>query len=167
MTFEDFGPLKIFSLFYPHSLFLPSSLCFFVHVGPHTHCPWSDCLKREGAYKRARTQRTLITNIRKRQSLFLGHIMRKGQLENLVTTGKLNGKKGRGRPQMSLVDNMRQWLAPNINTAQLIQRTQDKDLCHQVVTDIRTEHDTWRDREAHTSTIIYNHLQCTVQTSRM
>ncbi len=42
---------------------------------------------------------------------------------------------------MSLVDNMRQWLAPNINTAQLIQH-KDKDLWHQLVPDVRTEHGT-------------------------
>ena len=60
---------------------------------------------------------------------------------------EINRKKGRGRPRnKSLVDNMRQWLAPNINTAQLIQRTQGKDLWHQVVANIRTEHGTWREK---------------------
>ena len=35
-----------------------------------------------------KTQRKLIVNIRKRQSSFVGHVMRKGGLEHIVTTCK-------------------------------------------------------------------------------
>ncbi|GFO34334.1 hypothetical protein PoB_006083900 [Plakobranchus ocellatus] len=41
----------------------------------------------------AHKRRQLVRTIRKRQATFLGHVMRRGKLEHLVTTGKFEGKK--------------------------------------------------------------------------
>ncbi|GFO42855.1 cathepsin d [Plakobranchus ocellatus] len=45
--------------------------------------PWTEANKR----------RSLVRTIRKRQATFLGHVMRRGKLEHLVTTGKFEKKK--------------------------------------------------------------------------
>ena len=43
------------------------------------------------------TSTSLLIDIVHRQLTFLGHILRKGELENLVVTGFVNGKRDRGR----------------------------------------------------------------------
>ncbi|GFN77568.1 craniofacial development protein 2-like protein [Plakobranchus ocellatus] len=48
--------------------------------------------------------------IRKRQATFLGHVMRKGKLEHLVTTGKFEGKRSRGRQREKIMDGLATWL---------------------------------------------------------
>ena len=44
-----------------------------------------------------------------RQVSFLGHLMRKGQLENIVTTAKINGKRKRGKPSIQYKDQIKKW----------------------------------------------------------
>ena len=41
-------------------------------------------------------------NIKRRQAEFLGHVMRKGKLEHLLTTGKIEGKRSRGRQRIKI-----------------------------------------------------------------
>ena len=48
-----------------------------------------------------------MTSIRQRQLRFLGHTMREHQLEKLCSTGKVEGKRGRGRPRTKIVDGHR------------------------------------------------------------
>ncbi|GFN98551.1 hypothetical protein PoB_002505700 [Plakobranchus ocellatus] len=43
---------------------------------------------------------------RKRQATFLGHVMRRGKLEHLVTTGKFEGKRSRGRQREKIMDGL-------------------------------------------------------------
>ena len=45
----------------------------------------------------ASSTRKLMSSIKRRQAEFLGHVMRKGKLEHLLTTGKIEGKRSRGR----------------------------------------------------------------------
>ena len=35
--------------------------------------------------------------------------MRKGQLENIVTTAKINGKRKRGKPSIQYMDQIKKW----------------------------------------------------------
>ena len=59
--------------------------------------PWMAKRTNTDVLEKAQEKRCLLTKIRKRQSTFIGHIMRRGKIENIITTGKLNGEKGRGR----------------------------------------------------------------------
>ena len=59
--------------------------------------PWTDKVRNEEVLKRAGTDRKLILEIRTKQMMFLGHLMRKDGLENLALTGKIEGKRSRGR----------------------------------------------------------------------
>ena len=51
----------------------------------------------------------LIQKIVQRQVSFFGHVMRKGQLENIVTTAKINGKRRRGKPSIQYMDQFKKW----------------------------------------------------------
>jgi len=59
--------------------------------------PWTAHETNDSVLIRARTERRLLMTIRTRQAAFFGHVIRKSQLENLVITGKFDGKKARTR----------------------------------------------------------------------
>ena len=54
--------------------------------------------------------RSLVKEARKRQAVFFGHVMRRKELEHLVTTGKIDGKRSRGRQREKILDSMTVWL---------------------------------------------------------
>ena len=56
-----------------------------------------DKIRNEEVLERAGTTRSLVKKTRKRQAVFSGHVMRRKELEHLVTTGKIDGKRSRGR----------------------------------------------------------------------
>lgn len=47
----------------------------------------------------------IVTHIRKRRSAFFGHVMKRGDLEYVVTVRSLKEKRGRGRPTEMILDN--------------------------------------------------------------
>ena len=49
--------------------------------------------------KQANTTRRLLGEMKKRQMEFTGHVLRKKEMECLLLTGKIDGKKSRGRPR--------------------------------------------------------------------
>ena len=55
---------------------------------------------------RANSKRKLLTNIRKQQAKLFGHVMRKEGPEHLVTTGKVHGKRSRGRQRSNMINGM-------------------------------------------------------------
>ena len=72
--------------------------------------PWSANKTNEEVLTEAQTTRQLMTKIRKRQAKFVGHVIRRNQLEHLVTTGKFDGKRGRGRPTEKMLDSLADWM---------------------------------------------------------
>jgi len=69
---------------------------------------------------------TCIVTTRARQAEFLGHVVRKSQLENLLIAGKFKGKKGPGRPITSYLVSLRKWLDPTSNQNTFIQANAKK-----------------------------------------
>ena len=60
--------------------------------------------------KYSNSTRKLMGNGKRRQAEFLGHVMRKGKLEHLLTTGKVEGKRSRGRQRIKKEDGIAAWL---------------------------------------------------------
>jgi len=56
---------------------------------------WTARKTNEEVLREAGVKRQIIAKIRGRQSRFLGHVLRRGKLEHLVTTGKIKGKRDR------------------------------------------------------------------------
>ena len=69
--------------------------------------PWTAKKTNEEVLTEAQTT---MTKIRKRQAKFVGHVIRRNQLEHLVTTGKFDGKRGRGRPREKMLDSLTDWM---------------------------------------------------------
>jgi hypothetical protein len=74
---------------------------------------------------RANETRTLIKDIRKRPSHFLGHIIRKEQIEYTVIKGKISGKRDRGRQQEKILDGLAVWLGEKSIT-EMINKAKDR-----------------------------------------
>ncbi|GFO43692.1 collectin-11 [Plakobranchus ocellatus] len=63
----------------------------------------------ESVLKEANLERALIKPIRQRQLQFLGHICRHKCLEHLAITGKIEGKRSRGRQRITFIGNLKSW----------------------------------------------------------
>jgi len=56
-----------------------------------------DMISNEEVFQQAGSSRELVTTIATRQIQFLDHILRKEKLEELVLTGRIEGKRACGR----------------------------------------------------------------------
>ena len=54
---------------------------------------WTERKSNVDVLKDAECVRTLINKIKKKQARFVGHVMRRNGLENLITTGKFDGRR--------------------------------------------------------------------------
>ena len=60
-----------------------------------------------------------------RQAEFLGHVMIKGKLEHLLTTGKIEGKRSRGGQRIKIQDGVAAWLGRS--TAEMFVDARDRE----------------------------------------
>ena len=60
---------------------------------------WKDRITNDEVYRRMGTGKAILGDIVRRQLSFLGHVLRKDELEKLVVTGFVDGKRARGRQQ--------------------------------------------------------------------
>ena len=58
---------------------------------------WTAYMTNLEVLRRAQTRKSLLETIRKRQTNFLGHVLRRQTNEHLVITGKIEGKKSKGK----------------------------------------------------------------------
>ena len=66
-----------------------------------------DC--NESVFQDADT-RSFKNRIRKHQTTFFDHVMRREKLEYPVTTGMINGKSKRGKQREKMLDRLTKWL---------------------------------------------------------
>ena len=66
--------------------------------------PWAAKKSNIEVLQQANTERELLKQVRKRQLKFMGHIVRKNKIELLSITGKIEGKRSRGRQRHTLID---------------------------------------------------------------
>ena len=82
--------------------------------------------------KEADTERSLIKRIRERQAKFVGHVMRREGLEHLITTGMMEGKRGRGRQREKMLDGLTSWLMAD-RVTDIISATRDRDIWREMI----------------------------------
>ena len=70
---------------------------------------WKEKKTNEQVLRETIGKRKLMQKIVQRQVSFFGHVMRKGQLENIVTTAKINGKRKRGKPSIHYMAQIKKW----------------------------------------------------------
>ena len=74
---------------------------------------WTEKRSNESILEETNQERSLINTIRKRQLKFLGHICRHKGLEFLSLTGKIEGKRSRGRQRITFLESLNSWVTGN------------------------------------------------------
>ena len=55
------------------------------------------------------TEKQLLSNIVKRKCQYFGHLVRHNELQRQLLEGKINGKRSKGRPRITWMDNLKKW----------------------------------------------------------
>ena len=90
--------------------------------------PWTSHTTNTAVLERAGRQRVFLEAIRKQQLDFLGHCMRKGGLESLFLTGKIAGKRDRGRQRTTYLKSIAAWTGKE--TIELLRLAMDRNVWH-------------------------------------
>ena len=67
---------------------------------------WTEKKPNVNVLREGNVQRSLVKTIRKRQMEFLGHVCRRRGLEFLSLTGKVEGKRDRGKQRITFLDSL-------------------------------------------------------------
>jgi hypothetical protein len=97
---------------------------------------WTEKVCNEDVLTRAEVKRKLMSNIRVKQIEFLGHIIRKDGFENLAITGKIEGKRSRGRRRITWMSSVKEWLKDrgvNHQEVELLEKARHRKLWHDMI----------------------------------
>ena len=86
---------------------------------------WYSHTTNDDVLRRAGCEKSLLVTIRKRQLEFFGHVMRKEGLEELFITGKIEGRRDRGRQRLTYLDSMAKWTG--VPKEELLHTSKDRD----------------------------------------
>ena len=95
---------------------------------------WIDKISNERVLTIANIKCELLQTIKKRKMTFLGHVMRRNSIENLSLTGKVEGKRARGRQRMAYLNNVKDW-ANITNGSDLTHACQDREVWKHTIAD--------------------------------
>ena len=87
---------------------------------------WMDRMTNEAILRKANTRRALMTMITTRQLRFLGHVNRKETIEYLAMTGKIEGKRARGRQRMTLMSNVIRRMGGTWTACEVLQASKER-----------------------------------------
>ena len=88
---------------------------------------WTERRTNQSILDEIQRSRELMKNIQKRQLGFLGHVLRREELENLSLTGRIDGQRGRGRPRVKYMDGLRKAIGGRFSTGEIIQMSRDRE----------------------------------------
>ena len=87
---------------------------------------WLDQISNETVLRKADTRRELIKMITVRQMKFLGHVNRKEEIEYLAMTGKIAGKRARGRERITFMNSIIRRMGGSWTTCEVLQASKDR-----------------------------------------
>ena len=70
---------------------------------------WTDKVTNEDVCRRLHVQRTLLSDIKQRKLSYFGHIKRHHSIRKEILEGRVQGKRGRGRPPRRWEDDVKAW----------------------------------------------------------
>ena len=98
---------------------------------------WTEKRTNESILEETNQERSLINTIRKRQLKFLGHICRHRGLEFLSLTGKIEGKRSRGRQRITFLESLNSWVTGNNkDNLTLLRMTENREKYRIMIADV-------------------------------
>ena len=77
---------------------------------------WSDRVTNEDVCVKLNMERKLLETIKTRKLRYFGHIKRHHSIKKEILEGKVNGKRGRGRPPICWEDDVKAWTKMDLST---------------------------------------------------
>ena len=102
------------------------------------HIQWTDIMiSNATVLQRAGVHRELLTIIKVRKVSYLGHVLRGGKYKflHLIIKGKIEGRRGVGRRQISWLRNIREWTGIG-SVKELFRAAQDRDAYSRVIVNV-------------------------------
>ena len=104
---------------------------------------WTEKKSNQEVLEMANKERSMLKTIRKRQMKFMGHVYRKGGMEHLSMTGKIEGKRSRGRQRLTYVDSLNTWATQKqMSNNQFMNASRDRDRWRAMAVNACSRHDT-------------------------
>ena len=100
---------------------------------------WTERKTNQEVLNRIGAKRELIKHIRTKQLSFLGHVMRRGQLENLSLTGRVPGNRARGRQRDTYMKGLVKTLGGRWTAGGLLQMTSNRKKWRTMVANVRMD----------------------------
>jgi hypothetical protein len=97
--------------------------------------PWTARKPNAEILIEANEQKHIIADMRRRKAKFIGHDLRKGKLEDIVTTGNICGKRERGRQREKILDSLTKKMERKTAT-ELITSTRDRKMWRGVTANV-------------------------------
>ena len=86
---------------------------------------WKEHKTNGEVLHKMKTKRSLLNTIKKRKCEYFAHIIRENGVQRLLTEGRINGRRGRGRPRTMWTDNNKEWTKISYN--ECIRVAQDRE----------------------------------------
>src|SRR3984893_6262918 len=74
---------------------------------------------------RMATTRHIINTVRNRQRSFFGHVMRNKEIESIIKSGRIEGKRCKGRQRITYTKSLSEWI--NVGEVEMIRSTTDRE----------------------------------------
>ena len=104
---------------------------------------WVDKVTNEEVLRKAGMQRELLQHIRKRQMASLGHVYRKDDLERTVLTGRIQGKRDRGRQRLTYLQSLNNWATTGTsNKTEFLRSAEQREVWRRMTADACNRPDT-------------------------
>ena len=97
---------------------------------------WLDRLSNETVLRKADTRRELIKMITVRQMRFLSHVNRKEEIEYLAMTGKITGKRARGRQRMTFMNSIIRRMGGSYTACEVLQASKDRRTWNDIIANV-------------------------------
>ncbi|GFN93549.1 endonuclease-reverse transcriptase [Plakobranchus ocellatus] len=107
-------------------------------IGRMMRISWTEKRSNELWLKEANLERSLIKTIRQRQLQFLGYICRLKGLEHLAITGKIEGKRRKGRQRITFIEKLKSWAVGTGSNINFIRLTENRFEWRNVIANVRS-----------------------------
>ena len=78
---------------------------------------YKDRMTNEEVLSRPGVERGLLSQVRTHKLSYFGHIARHGSLQTTVLTGRIDGRRGRGRPRRQRYVDIKEWTGNQLYTS--------------------------------------------------
>ena len=97
---------------------------------------WKEHKTNGEVLHKMKTKRSLSNTIKKRKCQYFGHIIRGNGVQRLLMEGRINSRRGRGRPRTMWTDNIKEWTKISYNDC--IRVAQDRERWRSMSVDLLT-----------------------------